>query len=189
MSASKAQSSSGIYQLKATLRGIRPPIWRRVQVPGEMTLAQLHSILQIVMGWDDYHAWEFRIGGRSFGIPDPDYGMECQDALETRLDEVVRESKARFRYIYDFGDDWVHDVLVEKILAPEPGVDYPICTGGKRAAPPEDCGGVYGYYEKLEIIENPYHPEYEETVEWLGESYDPEEFDLDLVNKRLRRLK
>lgn len=156
-------------------------------MPGDVSLMELHSILQIAMDWESYHAWEFRIGGRSFGIPDPDGWIEREDALDAQLDEVVPEVKARFRYTYDFGDDWEHDVLVEKIFSPEPGVDYPICTGGKRAAPPEDCGGVFGYYEKLEIVQDPDHPEYEDTVEWLGESYDPEEVDLELINARLRR--
>ena len=107
MSADKVQRNGEIYQLKATLKRIRPPIWRRIQVPGEATLGQLHSVLQIVMDWDGYHAWEFMVGGRSFGIPDRDFWGEQLDARETRLDEVVREAKARFQYIYDFGDKLV----------------------------------------------------------------------------------
>ncbi|HHY32978.1 MAG TPA: plasmid pRiA4b ORF-3 family protein [Firmicutes bacterium] len=189
ISTSKPQDKARVYQLKVTLRGIRPPIWRRLLVPGDVTLADLHEILQVAMDWEDYHAWEFRVGRELFGIPDPSGWVEFQDAAESRLDEVVRQPKTKFQYIYDFGDNWVHDILVEKILPPEPGVDYPLCTGGKRAAPPEDCGGIFGYLEKLEIIQNPGHPEYEDSVEWLGESYDPEQFNPDLINERLRHLR
>ncbi|HHV61071.1 MAG TPA: plasmid pRiA4b ORF-3 family protein [Firmicutes bacterium] len=192
MSAGKTEdrnTSDTIYQLKVTLKAIKPPIWRRIQVPGNITLAKLHKILQAAMGWEDYHLYEFQIGRVSFGTPDPEFDMPVENARTARLNKVVPEAKTRFQYIYDFGDYWVHDVLVEKILPPEEGVRYPVCTGGKRACPPEDCGGIPGYLGMLETIKNPGDPEYEEILEWLGGTFDPEEFDLEAINNELKRIK
>jgi hypothetical protein len=106
-----------------------------------------------------------------------------------KLSQVVRDEKARFVYEYDFGDDWLHQIVVEKILPPEEGKSYPVCLAGKRAAPPEDCGGIWGYYELLETLSNPDDPEYADMLEWAGGPINPEEFDLDEINQVLRRLR
>jgi hypothetical protein len=175
-----------IYQLKVMLRHSKPPIWRRVQVPADISLARLHQILQVVMGWTDSHLHQFVVGRTLIGVPDPDFGMEVKNERNVKLSQVVRGEKSKFAYEYDFGDNWQHDILVEKVLQAEPGARYPICLTGKRAGPPEDCGGVWGYDDLLEVIGNPSSPEHDEMLEWLGGEFDPEAFDVDAVNEELR---
>ncbi|MBI3971441.1 MAG: plasmid pRiA4b ORF-3 family protein [Chloroflexi bacterium] len=183
----QAPKQASIWQLKITLIGIRPPIWRRVQVPSTVTLDKLHLVIQAAMGWDNYHLYSFSIGGEEYGEPDPE--LNLRSAGRARLDRMVGGEKARFRYTYDFGDDWEHDILVEKVLPPVSGVRYPICITGRRACPPEDCGGIWGYEELLEILQDPQHEEYEERLEWLGGEFDPEAFDLEEANARLEPLR
>jgi len=176
-----------IYQIKIALDGIRPPIWRRVQVPAEMTLADLHDVIQLAMGWEDCHLHEFQIGHDRYGVlMDDDFGSDLDaDEAEVRLaDEITRE-KAKFRYTYDFGDDWRHTLTVEKILEADPNVAYPVCLTGKRACPPEDCGGPWGYESLLEAKKHPKDPRCAELLEWAGD-FDPEAFDLNAVNTRLQ---
>ncbi len=177
--------NESIYQLKVTLKGIKPPIWRRVQVAGGISLHKLHQILQVVMGWDDDHLHHFTVGGVDFGEPHPDYGLEMRSDRRAKLSQVVSGEKAKFIYEYDFGDSWEHMILVEKILPAEAGVRYPVCIAGKRACPPEDCGGIWSYAHLLDVIQNPNDPEYEDKIEWLGEPFDPEAFDLDRINRLL----
>lgn len=176
-----------IYQMKVTLEDIKPPIWRRIQVTSATSLYKFHKILQTVMGWSDYHLHEFIIDETHYGKPDPDYPFEVKNEKNMKLGQAVSEEGAKFTYIYDFGDYWRHKILVEKILLLEPDKHYPICIKGKRACPPEDCGGIYGYYEFLEAIQNPDHPEHDEMLEWVGGSFDPEAFDLDEINQKLRK--
>ena len=190
--ATKKQTSADIYQIKVTLNGSKPPIWRRIQVPSDINLGKLHRILQVVMGWTDSHLHQFIMGGTYYGEPDPDYrdmGMEMRDEKRVKLNQLVRGEKSRLRYEYDFGDSWEHELLVEKILPPEPGVRYPVCLKGKRACPPEDVGGVWGYPDFLEAIQNPDHSEHEDMLEWIGGEFDPEAFDLDEVNEALRYVR
>ena len=184
----KGSSKATVYQLKVTLKDSRPPIWRRIQVPGDITLYKLHQVLQVVMDWTDSHLHQFIIGGRHYGEPDPEF-QEVLSERRVKLSQVVRDEKARFVYEYDFGDDWLHQIVVEKILPPEEGKSYPVCLSGKRAAPPEDCGGIWGYYELLETLSNPDDAEYAGMLEWAGGPIDPEEFDLDEINQALRRLR
>ncbi len=175
--------SDNIYQIKVTLKRIRPPIWRRLQVAGHTSLAQLHHIIQAAMGWIGYHLYTFNIDGEDYGIADDDW-----DVLpDTRilLDELPEGYK--FTYVYDMGDWWEHEVKIEKILPPEESVSYPRCIKGKRACPPEDCGGPWGYAAMLEALADPEHPEHDDYLEWLGEEFDPEDFDLEEVNRRLTR--
>lgn len=181
--------SSQIYQLKITLRGSRPPIWRRVLAPGDITLAKLHAVVQAAMGWYDSHLHEFTVDGMSYGVPHPDYGGEVKSERRVKLSEVATAPKAKLRYVYDFGDDWDHEILVEKILPPEPGVQYPVCIAGRRACPPEDCGGVWGYANFLAAIQDPAHPEHDDMLEWIGGSFDSEAFDLEAINQALRRIR
>jgi hypothetical protein len=178
-----------VYQLKVTLKDIRPPIWRRIQVKNNTPLNKLHDILQVVMGWDDYHLHQFTVQGRFYGVPDPEFLSDIEDEKKIKLKDIVTGERIKFRYEYDFGDGWLHDIVVEKILEPESGVHYPICLKGKYACPPEDCGGVWGYHNLLEIIKDPDHPEHEDMLEWVGEDYNPEAFDLDYINQQLSQIK
>jgi hypothetical protein len=190
MASEKKQKESKIYQIRVTLKYSRPPIWRRIQVAGETTLHELHNILQRVMGWDDSHLHQFTIGDRTYGGSDYESGSAPKRRASGNLSlgEVVRHEKSKFIYEYDFGDSWRHVLLVEKILPPEEGVRYPRCLAGRRACPPEDSGGVYGYYEKLEALRDPEHPEHKDIVDWMGEDFDPEAFDLEDINSRLKWL-
>jgi hypothetical protein len=172
-----------IYQMKVTLSGSKPPIWRRIQVRGDITLAKLHTIIQAVMGWGDYHLHAFRVDGIDFGQPDPELAMRSDRTI--KLYQFVRGEKYRFRYEYDFGDSWEHVLEVEKLLAPEPGVHYPRCLTGKRACPPEDVGGIWGYAAFLEAIRDEAHPEHAELLEWVGGKFDSDAFDLEAVNREL----
>lgn len=184
----KDKIGASVYQLKVSLRGIKPPIWRRVQVPGDITLAKLHRALQVVMGWTNSHLHKFSIGGVDYAEPDPDGFLNFQSDRRARLNKVARAMQ-KFEYEYDFGDSWEHDIVVEKTLQPEPGASYPVCLAGERACPPEDCGGLWGYQDFLEAIMNPAHTEHEAMLTWVGGSFDPETFDLDAVNASLRRLR
>lgn len=179
---------TSIYQIKVMLKDSKPPIWRRVLVEDATTLSKLHTILQTVMGWADYHLHMFTINGQIYGNPDDDeYGdMGTKNESRFKLNQLVGREGVKFGYEYDFGDSWLHDLVVEKILPAEKGVRYPICVAGKRACPPEDSGGIWGYEEILEAIANRKHPEHDRYLEWIGENFDPERFNLEHVNEGLR---
>jgi hypothetical protein len=181
----KTKDAGPVYQLKITLRDIKPPVWRRVQVK-DCTLAKLHDIIQTCLGWDGYHLHAFEVGGQQYGEPDPDGMMEMENERKVKLSQIVAGGFKKFTYIYDFGDNWDHTIQVEKVLDAEPGVRYPRCVAGKRASPPEDCGGPWGYGDFLEAISNPKHPEHEDRLEWAGDEFDPEAFDIEEVNAELR---
>lgn len=179
--------SKKIYQFRVTLKGIRPPIWRRIQVPGNYSFWDLHVAIQDAMGWFDYHLHSFEMinpktGFREeIGIPDDDFGAFDHDVMpgwERRISRYFTPENSKSLYTYDFGDNWEHEIRLEKILPPEKGIPYPRCIKGKRACPPEDCGGVWGYGDMLETLSDPEHEDYKDTVEWLGEVFDPEYFDL-----------
>jgi hypothetical protein len=191
MSAAKQTTGASIYQIKVALRDSKPPIWRRIQVSSDINLGKLHRILQVVMGWTDSHLHQFIAGGTYYGEPDPNYSnmYDMRDEKRVKLYQLVRGEKSKLRYQYDFGDSWEHELLVEKILPPEPGVHYPICLKGKRACPPEDVGGVWGYDSFLEAIGDPNHPEHDDMQEWIGGEFDPEAFDLDEINEALRYVR
>lgn len=183
------------YQLKITLKRTSPPIWRRVLVRSDSSLGELHDVVQAAMGWDDGHLHEFTVAGTGFGGYDPlggrhddPFGFSPARGEETRLDQLGLKPRSVIRYQYDFGDDWDHAILLEKILPIEVGSTYPRCLTGRRACPPEDCGGVWGYAELIEVMANPEHPEHADMREWLGRPLDPEAFDLDAVNRRLAGL-
>ena len=178
-----------IYQLKFQLENIDPPIWRRVQVWEDTSLAQLHRILQIVMGWEDYHLHDFLIGRRTYSVPDPDDDSNKRkviDERQVRLNTVVERVGTAFTYVYDFGDNWRHNLVLEAILLPEPEAEYPRCADGRRNGPPEDVGGSQGYADYLEALADPEHGEHDARLEWRG-PFDPEAFSVERVNKELRR--
>lgn len=181
-----------VYQLKIVLRDITPPIFRILQIKGNANLGKLHDYIQGAMGWKDCHLHEFRIKGKEYQAKDQmdDFldAPKVYDERRYRLNRLLQEGES-FEYIYDFGDSWKHDITIEKIIAPEEDVYYPICVYGERACPPEDCGGEGGYAELLEILNDPKHEEYEEYVQWAGEDFDPETFDLKYVNWVLELIK
>jgi hypothetical protein len=186
-----ALTRDGLYQLKVVLAGSEPPIWRRIQVPGGFTLAGLHKVLQEAMGWEDDHLHEFFIGGASYGASaaaDNLFAPDIRNESRIQLKDILPAAGKSFRYIYDFGDDWIHEITVEKIVLPAERVSYPLCLAGENACPPEDSGGIYSYYGKLEIIKDTKHPEHAEIKEWMGPRFDPSRFNLEAVNRRLRGL-
>jgi hypothetical protein len=181
-----------IFVLRISLKYTQPQIWRSVQVPGSFTLGDLHEVIQIAMGWQDEHLHKFKINTISYGpaMEDDviDLGIEHEDEEHYTLDELGLAEKQRFLYIYDFGDNWHHQILVSKILpAAECSAEdkqYPRCLRGKRACPPEDCGGISGYEAILEALAAPKKKKNREVLEWVG-AFDPAYFDLDYVNKLL----
>ncbi len=177
-----------IYQIKVTLRHVRPPVWRRIEVPADIKLDRLHRVLQAVMGWTDSHMHAFRLGMVQYGRPSREFPDMFRNERTARLDQLAGVGK-NLIYEYDFGDGWEHELKIEKALAPEPGVRYPRCTAGKRACPPDDCGGPWGYEHLLEVLRDPKHEEHEEMREWIGGNFDPEAFDLEQVNRELRRVR
>lgn len=188
--ASRKQTPS-IYQLKITLRGARPPIWRRVQVRSDATLGHLHWVIQHAMGWTSSHLHSFTIRGVDYGEPMPDLGfdeLELRDEQLVKLSKVISGEGFKFSYLYDFGDSWEHEILVEKVLAAEPDASYPVCIKAKRACPPEDCGGVWGYRDFLDAIQSADHPEHGAMLEWAGGFFDPEDAELDEINHLLKTI-
>jgi hypothetical protein len=175
-----------VYQFKITLKGTKPPIWRRILVPETYTFWDLHVAIQDAMGWDDYHLHEFTLlspkTGRKvkIGIPsdeDVDYGWEVLAEWNQKIAHYFSSENSKADYVYDFGDGWEHSIKLEKILPRETGVAYPRCIGGKRACPPEDCGGIGGYAEFLEAIGDPANELHEDMLDWVGGSFDPDDFD------------
>jgi hypothetical protein len=180
-------SKFAVYRLKITLAGIKPPIWRRVEVK-DCTLSKLHEVIQVVMGWEGYHLWAFEIEGDQYGdaaAGDPD----MVSARKLRLSEIVQAGIKKFEYTYDFGDNWQHVIKVEKVLEAETKVKYPRCVKGSRDCPPEDCGGPWGYGDFLDAIQDPDHERHEEILEWVGGKFDPEAFDIEAVNEALARVR
>ncbi len=183
---------STIYQIKATIKGSKPPIWRRFLVSDNVSLHTLHEILQVLFQWEDYHLHRFEHNKKEYGIPDPediDFGIVVIDERKILLSEVLKKEGERLDYWYDFGDNWHQDVVIEKITPNHASLNHPICIAGKRAAPPEDVGGVFGYEYFLETINDPEHMEHEEKLEWIGGEFDPEAFDIDAVNEELEQIK
>lgn len=178
--------SARLYLLLVRLAEIEPPIWRRLTVPGTRTLHAVHGVLQAAMGWQDYHLYQFEIGETRYEHPDPeDRDPTAPDPRAVTLDELALEQGGRFRYTYDFGDDWHHDLTVEGVVPLPREVLLPVCLGGARACPPEDCGGVGGYDQLLAALRRPKSAAAREYREWLGRVYDPEELDLAAINVRL----
>ena len=236
-------SRSSIYQIRVTLDGSKPPIWRKLAVPSSIVLGELHEVIQIAMGWTNSHMHQFILRGKKpkprplpprtrgtsvaevIDLPDGRKGcvlstrpagndepetpakadtswpgtsdryfltkvtpwgepteLEGEDEEAVTLGEVCPKVKSKLIYEYDFGDGWEHTIEVQKIIDPEPGVEYPVCLGGKKACPPEDCGGIWGYYHLLETITDPDADDHEDMVEWLGVDFDPDAFDLEEAN-------
>jgi hypothetical protein len=206
-----------IYEVRITLSGSKPLIWRKLAVPSDITLGRLHEVIQIAMGWTDSHLHQFMLQDKSLrkgpeviaqlteagrydeiftatrgirvfvpcrpGFDELDMDGEDEDAAT--LSGLCPKVKSKLIYEYDFGDGWEHTIEVQKIVEPEPGAQYPVCLAGKKACPPEDCGGVWGYYDLLEAVADQKHENHDDMLEWLGDDFDPEAFDLDEVNTML----
>jgi hypothetical protein len=180
--------SNMALELKLTLVDIRPAIWRRVLVPSQMSLRQLHEIIQTLAGWDDAHLHEFVIADKRYGEPAPREVIPVYNETLVRLHALPLAAGTTFTYVYDFGDHWQIEVKVERVTPPDSRTTYPLVLDGARAFPPEDCGGVPGYQDLLAALADPSHPEREEYLDWLGRDFDPEEFDLLAANRGLRPL-
>jgi len=182
-----SDSFNEIATIRIELRHTDPLIWRQVAVPTSITLKVLHDIIQVVMGWFDYHLWEFTIGKQRYGLPmDDDWGTEPRaDAGRVRLRDVLKPRKTVIDYMYDFGDGWEHRLIVTEVRAGKPSVSYPRYIGGERNGPPEDCGGIPGYYNLLEALADPRHPEHEELSEWIGAHFNPQAFSVEEANRLL----
>jgi hypothetical protein len=185
-----------LLQLLVTLPGSHPKIWRRLLVPSDLKLSQLHRVLQTAMGWEECHLHCFRQAGRTYEpkakpeLVDFFLPKRTQDENKVRLTDLLPAEGDRLVYEYDFGDSWKHDVSLEKILpAPAGGPRQAICQAGESACPPEDCGGLPGFEQLLIVMANRKHPDYREMLEWLGERFDPKAFNLAEVNAELRQLK
>ena len=180
-----------VLQLRIEVRDVVPSIFRVVQVTSTRTFHLLHEIIQWSFEWDATHLYEFVVGPVRVAEPDSEF-PEPEPPLHprtTRLGDLVTKDITRFMYKYDFGDDWIHDIVVEKRLPPDPAVRYPVCLAGARAAPPEDCGGHPGYKDFLEAWRDPRHREHAHVRSWAGPRYDPERFDLKLVNDILKMFR
>ncbi|MGC8506453.1 MAG: plasmid pRiA4b ORF-3 family protein [Thermoplasmata archaeon] len=174
---------------KVSIEGISPPIWRRIVVRDDATLEDLHLMIQAAMGWENYHLHEFEIRGTSYSPPneeDDAFEDRSEDSTGIKLCDLNLAKGTRFHYTYDFGDDWEHNITVEKIEDADPDTEYPMCVSGKRRAPREDCGGVPGYYDLLEILADPKHPDHSYMKKWAGKGYDPERFSVDDCNREIR---
>jgi hypothetical protein len=186
----KSNGPAPIYQIKVALVGTRPPIWRRLLVPADLSLASLHDAIQAAFGWDGSHLHVFQTSYGDFGQPDRELGYLNERPVN--LEQIAPKTGDKLRYTYDFGDDWVHEIVVEKSFDRDPALAYPRCTGGRRAAPPDDCGGIWGYEQLLEALADPHHAEHEDRLDWLGledaAEFDPAAFDLDEVNQALAQV-
>jgi hypothetical protein len=182
----KSDGPAMIYQIKVSLFGAEPPIWRRLELPGDTSLAELHHVIQLAFGWEDSHLHVFETLYGDFGVADRELGYRAEKPVT--LEQVAPGVGDRMQYTYDFGDSWEHDIVVEELLDRQP-VAYPRCTAGERAAPPEDCGGVWGYGALVDVIGDPTHPEHAERLDWLGlesaDDFQPARFDPAEVTRAL----
>lgn len=178
-----------LLQLRVTLKFIKPKIWRRILIDAERPLEDLHWAIQIGFGWDDAHLYQFMKNGKFYEIPQPhdsDFGdSRAEDASAFQIKNMLSKRGDHLVYEYDFGDGWLHEVVVESIDK-EVGLYEPMLIGGERNCPPEDCGGPPGYMAIVEAMADKKHPEYRNLVEWMGHAYDPEFFDPSAVNMEMR---
>ena len=186
--ADRKRAASEIYELYVDLEDIEPPIWRRLLVPATITLPRLHGLLQLAMGWTNSHLHCFTFGKKTFGMAEvDDFGeVKMLDERRQTLGAALGEDIREFHYEYDFGDSWRCRIAAAPVVRPNREWHYPLCTGGARAAPPDDVGGAPGYEEFLLAIEDPKHKEHESMLVWIGGAFDPEGFDLNAINRTLR---
>ena len=180
--------SKEIFQIKISLKGSKPLIWRRVLVFSDTPLLKFHYIIINSMGWNGGHLHQFIHKGSYYSKSDDFYEVD-DDVIDyskknIKLNYFLKKIKDKLVYEYDFGDSWIHNIELEKILPEDKALKYPTCIAGAECCPPEDCGGIYGYYQMLEILNNPSHPDHEEFKENF-ENFDPDDFDLEFINESL----
>jgi len=182
-------SDVSILQLKVTLLGVEPSVWRRLLVPASITLTELHFVINEALGWSCAQLHTFTEGARKFGDPelDPDNAHQYEDENEVTLESLVKVGQ-KLTYAYDLSDEWEHEILVEQRVALDPRTAYPLCIGGARACPPEDCEGPEGYKLFLAAMGDPSHPEHDQMREWIGGYFDPEGFDANRTNLAIRHM-
>ncbi|TWB39007.1 plasmid pRiA4b ORF-3 family protein [Nitrospirillum pindoramense] len=181
--------------LRIELLHTEPLVWRRVAVRGTTSLAALHKIIQAAMGWLDYHLWEFEVEGATYGLPDPDgmdWGRTIKRASTIKLQKLLDAGVETFGYVYDMGDNWEHQIIIERVEGAQPDQPYPQFLGGERRCPPEDCGGIPGYYEFLDDIAGPDKgrgsKKKKEALDWYGGPYDPDDIDEEQIRITLKRI-
>ena len=174
-----------IYQIKVVLLDTEPKIWRKLLVNSDTLLVDLHRIIQTAMGWTNSHLHLFNDGINQYA-PKEFLVDGCKNSRTVKLSTILKKEKSKILYEYDFGDGWIHNIELEKIITEDAG-QIPRCISGKRSCPPEDCGGTYGYSDLLETISNPKNEGYEEIMEWLDEDFDPDYFDIDDINYSLKQ--
>lgn len=179
-----------VFQLKITLKNTKPPIWRRVQINPDISLNELHYLVQLVMGWTNSHLHQFEYHGQYYGderLWQESYDeADMKNSLKTKVGKVLKNEKDKLQYEYDMGDSWDHEILLEKITTTDTPLSHPVCLKGAMRCPPEDCGGVWGYAELVEAMKDPKSKRYKELSEWMGiDDFDPEEFDLEWTNAQL----
>ncbi len=177
-----------VHTLRIELLYVEPTVWRRFVVPSETKLPKFNRMLEAAMGWEGYHLHMFEIADLRFGVLDED-DDDVIDERRITVKQLLPRVGSQVRWAYDFGDNWQHDVVVEAVEEPSPDARYPICTGGERACPPEDCGGVGGYEELREVLADPCHDEHEHLREWAGAGFDADAFDQMSVTKHLRQVR
>lgn len=187
-----AKTQKSIYQIKVALKGSKPPIWRRLWIENTTWLDELHHIIQVAMGWECAHLHQFTHKGTIYSKSDlfDDFSPIASISEEkTRLNALLKKEKDKMEYEYDFGDSWLHTIILEKILPFDNKQILPTCIKGMRACPPEDCGGIWGYEELKEVLSDPSHPDYANASEWMGidenNPFDPDTFDIEAVNEIL----
>lgn len=183
--------STKIARIRIELEHIAPLIWRRVDVSLTTNLRALHEIIQAVMPWENYHLYQFAVGERVYGEPDPEdavWGRKIYQAKGMRLGTLVDRGITELLYTYDFGDDWRHRVIVEEVLDAKPGTDYPIFIDGERTAPPEDVGGPPGFMDFVEAMAKPRHPQRKDLVRWYGGPFNPVDFGADRIAENIRSI-
>jgi hypothetical protein len=181
-----------IFQIQIALKNFKPKIWRRILIPSDLLLTNFHKIIQTTMGWTNSHLHQFEKNRIFYSVKfedDDDFWDDMNQVdykkKKIRVSDLIKAEKEKMIYEYDFGDGWEHEIVLEKILPIDKTIKYPVCINGKMACPPEDCGGVWGYENMLEVLKQPDHEEYEGFNEWLGEGFDPEDFDIEEVNEML----
>ena len=181
------------FQIRIDLARYRPKIWRRLLVRSDLPLPGFHWTIQIAMGWENSHLHQFIKDKKFYSERLTDDwtwdDLSNVDYKGMKISDLLKKAKDKIEYEYDFGDGWIHDITLEKVLPPDETMKSPVCTDGALASPPEDCGGIWAYAGMLEILKDPGHEQYEETLEWVGDTFDPGLFDIEAVNKLLKKIK
>lgn len=178
-----------LFQIKISLSDVDPPVWRRLLLSSSTDLAELHRIIQIAMGWSDSRLHQFTADHQQFGVPDTEFGNSINPERGKRIGSLLKHENQWMTYEYDFGDGWEHVVTLEKILPYQPGDAGPSCIDGRGGSPPEDVGGAWGYREFLEAYRDNGHPDHQDKVEWIGQDFDPDHFDIADVNGKLKEMR